>query len=191
MKGKPGTNKTFLINYVLVLKGLSASRRSVGFRLASLAAGTVFFLALLPALFLLIADRVNPIRGLSIPRPAEQGLALTFLATGLAALAWAVLTQWRIGQGTPVPNAPTRKLVVEGPYRYCRNPIKLGAMLYYLGLGTFLRSAGAGLFALLAGGLLGTLYHRFVEEKELEKRFGDSYRAYRKRVPFLLPKLPG
>jgi protein-S-isoprenylcysteine O-methyltransferase Ste14 len=31
------------------------------------------------------------------------------------------------------------------------------------------------------------LYIRFIEEKELEIRFGDEYLAYKKRTPFIIP----
>ena len=63
----------------------------------------------------------------------------------------------------------------------------LGAILYYFGLGSLLFSLTAGFFAFLLGLLVGGLYHRFVEEKELVLKFGKEYEAYRKRVPFLVP----
>jgi protein-S-isoprenylcysteine O-methyltransferase Ste14 len=83
--------------------------------------------------------------------------------------------------------APTQKLVVTGPYKLCRNPIQFGAILYYLGVGTASRGLGCGLFMAVSAAIIGSLYHRFVEEKELEKRFGRDYVAYRARTPFLLP----
>ena len=41
----------------------------------------------------------------------------------------------------------------------------------------------------VVGVFLGSLYHKFIEEKELLVRFGDEYRKYKKKTPFLLPKL--
>ena len=35
------------------------------------------------------------------------------------------------------------------------------------------------------------LYGRNVEERELEARFGEEYRAYRARTPFLFPRRKG
>ncbi len=32
---------------------------------------------------------------------------------------------------------------------------------------------------------------KYFEEKELERRFGQSYLEYRKKVPFLVPRLTG
>jgi protein-S-isoprenylcysteine O-methyltransferase Ste14 len=39
-------------------------------------------------------------------------------------------------------------------------------------------------FAILTGAVMIRM-----EDAELEKRFGDDYRAYRSRVPAILPKL--
>jgi protein-S-isoprenylcysteine O-methyltransferase Ste14 len=33
------------------------------------------------------------------------------------------------------------------------------------------------------------VYIKRVEEREMEARFGDAYRAYRRNTPFLLPRL--
>jgi protein-S-isoprenylcysteine O-methyltransferase Ste14 len=34
-------------------------------------------------------------------------------------------------------------------------------------------------------------YIRLVEEKEMAARFGEAYPAYRRRVPFIIPRLHG
>jgi protein-S-isoprenylcysteine O-methyltransferase Ste14 len=39
--------------------------------------------------------------------------------------------------------------------------------------------------------IVSTIYFRFIEEKGLEKRFGDDYRKYKARVPRWIPKLQG
>ena len=33
------------------------------------------------------------------------------------------------------------------------------------------------------------LYVKFIEEKELEARFGVEYKAYKRETPFILPRL--
>ena len=157
-------------------------------KLASLAAGSFFFLLLLPALLTWLGVVVQ------IPPLAVAPLTAAFVVAlgvvpGLFLLGWATLTQWRRGRGTPAPMAPTQRLVVEGPYRLCRNPIELGAILYYLGFGTLLGSLGAGLLAALAALVFGSAYHKLVEERELLARFGEDYRRYCKRTPFLIPSL--
>lgn len=46
-----------------------------------------------------------------------------------------VLTQLGRGRGTPLPLMPTQELLVDGPFRYCRNPMTMEAVLTYLGIG--------------------------------------------------------
>ncbi len=78
---------------------------------------------------------------------------------------------------------------MAGPYALCRNPLQLGVILYYLGLGTYVGSLKIGLTMFFLGLILGSSYHKFVEEKELQLRFGEEYEEYRKKTPFLIPKL--
>jgi protein-S-isoprenylcysteine O-methyltransferase Ste14 len=105
-------------------------------------------------------------------------------------LLWATVTFWRAGGGTPAPVAAPQRLVVAGPFLYSRNPIMLGAVLYYLGAGSLWLSPTAGLLMALVALALGAAYHHFVEEKELRLRFGAAYDEYRRTTPFLIPRRP-
>jgi len=99
-----------------------------------------------------------------------------------------VRAQVETGSGTPLPMMPTQRLVVKPPFTYCRNPMTLGTIFGYLGVGVWLGSVSAiGIVAALGGLLL--LYVRFVEEKELEARFGPDYLEYKRITPFLLPRV--
>jgi protein-S-isoprenylcysteine O-methyltransferase Ste14 len=72
------------------------------------------------------------------------------------------------------------------PYSYCRNPITFGALLYYLGFGILISSFSfIGLSILLM--ILIILYLKFIEERELKERFGESYIKYKVSTPFLIP----
>jgi protein-S-isoprenylcysteine O-methyltransferase Ste14 len=93
------------------------------------------------------------------------------------------------GRGTPLPVMPTRELLTEGPFRYCRNPMTLGAILAYLGMAVAARTiAGTGLVLSLAASLL--VYLKRLEEGELAERFGEAYLAYKRETPFIIPQLP-
>lgn len=83
---------------------------------------------------------------------------------------------------TPVPtNQPTRVLVTTGAHGWSRNPIYVGMLLVYLGIGLGVRSAWILLLTLpvvivLRYGVIAR------EEAYLERRFGDAYRNYKARV---------
>ncbi|HEY3312608.1 MAG TPA: isoprenylcysteine carboxylmethyltransferase family protein [Anaerolineales bacterium] len=83
----------------------------------------------------------------------------------------------------------TRQIVEKDIYQYTRNPMSLGYYLFALGVGFI-----SGSTLLTLGILFGIipahlLFLKFFEELELELRFGESYKEYRQKVPFLIPKL--
>ncbi|MGB7962014.1 MAG: isoprenylcysteine carboxylmethyltransferase family protein [Propionicimonas sp.] len=152
-------------------------------------AGTVFLLAI-P--YLIIVSSAGLDQALGLPRfivgiinPIVGGLFL--LGGGLFAF-WSVLAEARIGSGTPLPMMPTQRLVVVPPFTYCRNPMVLGTLVAYLGVGVWLGSLSAIAIVITLGGLLLT-YVKLLEEKELEARFGDDYLEYKRGTPFLLPRV--
>ncbi|HEX3730408.1 MAG TPA: methyltransferase [Opitutaceae bacterium] len=79
------------------------------------------------------------------------------------------------------------KLVADGPYRHCRNPLYLGGVLLAAGMGVFASRLG---FAVMGGGIL-LLNTRLIarEEAELAASQGASFAAYCRAVPRLLPSL--
>jgi protein-S-isoprenylcysteine O-methyltransferase Ste14 len=112
---------------------------------------------------------------------------LTRYALGSAAVVLGLgLTVWSTGvfrrRKTAVePWKPSTALVVEGPYRFSRNPIYVGFALAYVGLATVLASWVA--LAFLAACLL--IIERGViarEERYLAQKFGADYIAYQRRV---------
>ena len=116
-------------------------------------------------------------------------IGLVFMVVGWLFANWAVKVQFTIGKGTPIPLMATQKLIVKGPYRYCRNPMTLGTDLFYLGIALWLGSISAlGLGLVYPVGIL--IYIKLVEERELEKRFGSEYLEYRRNTPFLIPQIP-
>lgn len=105
---------------------------------------------------------------------------------GIALVVWSVQVQYNLGEGTPAPKVATQKLVTNGPYAFTRNPMTLGALLLYLGIGVWIGSGVVILLTLIVfSGLLTYIYVH--ETQELSERFGDEYHNYRKRTPFLLP----
>ena len=80
-----------------------------------------------------------------------------------------------------------QKLVTEGVRSRVRHPVYLAHLCEILAwsLGTGLAVCWAlTAFAILTGAVMIQM-----EDAELERRFGDSYRAYRHSVPAVLPRL--
>ena len=82
----------------------------------------------------------------------------------------------------------TQELLVRPPYSYCGNPMALGTIIAYLGVSVIMGSPGAALLVLLGATALLT-YIKVVEEREMVARFGEEYLTYRRRVPFIMPRL--
>ncbi len=91
--------------------------------------------------------------------------------------------------GTPVPFNPPPRLLTTGLYAYVRNPMFLGGFLFLLGLGTLLGSLSLTFIFLPSFIVLYVFYVKAVEEKEMEKKFGQEYLEYRKRVPMFIPRV--
>jgi protein-S-isoprenylcysteine O-methyltransferase Ste14 len=93
-----------------------------------------------------------------------------------------------IGGGTLAPWDPPRHLVVVGPYRYVRNPMISGVTFVVFGEALMLRSWPHFLWALLFL-VNNLLWIPFYEEPQLERRFGDDYRTYRRHVRRFIPRV--
>jgi protein-S-isoprenylcysteine O-methyltransferase Ste14 len=99
---------------------------------------------------------------------------------GGALIVWALVAFRRHGTSAD-PRKPTRAVVAEGPYAFTRNPIYLSLAL--LTAGFALRMNLLGPLLLLPLVLLAV--DRLViarEERYLERKFSDEYRAYKARV---------
>lgn len=125
--------------------------------------------------------------------PAHPGLTV-LAAVAVIAGCWLVMRATRdlekFGAGTPAPQAPPKRLVAEGSYSWCRNPMFFGYDLAAWGVLLGLRSWGAMLVSFPCFILLQVRFLKKREEHLLRKRFGAEYEAYRQRVPFLVPRLP-
>ena len=111
---------------------------------------------------------------------------LLVAAIGAAVLAACIWEFARRGRGTLSPVDPPRQLVVQGLYRYVRNPMYVGVSSILLGEALLTRS-----LALLAyWAVFFTLANLFVilyEEPALRLQFGDSYVRYTQAVGRWLP----
>ncbi|HLK33878.1 MAG TPA: isoprenylcysteine carboxylmethyltransferase family protein [Terriglobales bacterium] len=85
------------------------------------------------------------------------------------------------------PHRFEQRLVTTGIRSRVRHPVYLAhfceMLAWSVGTGLAVVYALTG-FALLTGALM-----TYLEERELEQRFGEEYRSYRQRVPAFLPRL--
>lgn len=82
----------------------------------------------------------------------------------------------------------TDRLIVAGPFRWCRNPLYLGNVLFAAGVGLYLPPPGL-LFAVAGmGAAVGAI--AAAEAKALRQVYGAQYAAYERAVPMFLPKPP-
>lgn len=79
------------------------------------------------------------------------------------------------------PWKPTTEIVAGGPYRFTRNPMYLQMVLMCAGLGIVLGNAWILLLTPLCA---WALFHFVIrhEEAYLERKFGEDYLAYKRRV---------
>jgi len=114
-------------------------------------------------------------------------LALPLWLLGTGIIIWCSIDIILKGLGTPAHLDPPKKLIVNGLYRYTRNPIYLGSLLIVLG---FIAWSGSRLVILYF--LFFTLAYNiliiFIEEPILRNMFGAEYEEYCKHVPRWLPR---
>ena len=112
--------------------------------------------------------------------------ALVLGMSGLALAVWTTSLFRTVGDGTPAPWAPPKKLVVRGPYRHVRNPMITSVLLMLGAESLFFGSwhLAGWLTAFFVG---NAIYFPLVEERALEQRFGDDYRLYMANVPRWIP----
>ena len=110
------------------------------------------------------------------------------LICGFFLSAWPAIMFFR-SKGTPVPLNPPPKLITTGLYAYVRNPMLLGHFLPLLGLGILFGSLSLIFIFTPLFILINVLYLKAVEEKEMEKKFGQEYLEYKKKVPMFIPRL--
>lgn len=80
-----------------------------------------------------------------------------------------------------------QRLVTTGMHCRVRHPIYLGHLLMLAAW-----TVGSGLLVLYALWAMAVVFGVFLirtEDAELERRFGDEFRDYKRRVPALLPRL--
>jgi protein-S-isoprenylcysteine O-methyltransferase Ste14 len=142
----------------------------------------------IPAVILWISGRLGYSLNFATANQFLFWLAVLAASIGLCLSIWTATLFVKFGKGTPAPWDPPKKLVIRGPYRYVRNPMIISVMLMLLAEALLFQSWPIA--AWLAVFFIGnSLYFPLVEEKSLEKRFGDDYREYKAHIRRWIPRL--
>ena len=125
----------------------------------------------------------------SLPyRPLAVVLGVVLIPIGIFFVAVSTLALLEHGHGQAAFFL-TKNVVEEYVYRLTRNPMSLGFYFGCLALGLLAGSTYFTLWLLIEVIPSHIFYLKFFEERELELRFGHPYLEYKKRVPFLIPKI--
>jgi protein-S-isoprenylcysteine O-methyltransferase Ste14 len=108
-----------------------------------------------------------------------------FLVWGYAQYRLSGLYRIRNGGGGPGIEVPPKTVVSGGPYRYLRNPMYLGHLIFMAGLAITFSSWLA--LALLVFHIAWFQKRVVQDEARLEARFGAPYRDYKARVKRWIP----
>ena len=90
--------------------------------------------------------------------------------------------------GTPMPVAPTQRLVVTGFNRFVRNPMYVGLIMAILGQAVLFGNLWLVVYAAIGWAITATFVH-FYEEPTLVRTYGRQYEVYRENVRAWIPRL--
>jgi len=178
----------------VVILGLWLPRRSTAgaARVMSLVSHVLFngglAIPMVWGLFWPGAGRFDAITGLT-PLPfliVWRLLGGALLATGAYHFVLSNVALRKLGRGMAC-FVLSKQIVQASIYERVRNPMALGWYLMCLGVAFIAGSTYLTLYVLLGQIPAHVFYLKFFEERELELRFGESYAAYKRRVPLLVP----
>src|SRR3954470_19105268 len=118
---------------------------------------------------------------------AAQVIGAVLIVVGLIPPVHAFIQFVKAG-GTPMPVAPTERLVVTGFNRFVRNPMYIGLLTAILGQALLFDSLWLVLYALIAWITTASFVHWY-EEPTLVRTYGEQYNEYRRNVPAWTPRL--
>lgn len=158
-------------------------------RIAATTVAGVLIVLLLPLLIRWLSGLMDRGLGLRVMynTSATGIIGLLIAVVGGVFALWPILLQLLQAQGSPIPSLPTQRLLRSGPFRFSRNPMALGTIILYIGLAIWFNSWSALILVLFLSAVL-LAYIKRVEEPELEERFGEAYRQFRRETPFLVPR---
>lgn len=117
-------------------------------------------------------------------------VAMLWIGVAFTFLAWLVRlggTAYLRGEVVFAANVQRDRLIVDGIFRYVRNPLYLGNDFLALGIGLYAPPLG---FAIIVIGIsvFGVMLAN-EEARQLGRQYGAEFTAYQKAVPAFIPRL--
>ena len=117
----------------------------------------------------------------ALPTPGRYWIGGLIAAAAVLVLVVLPFRQFQRSGQDPKPWTPTPEIVVSGAFKFTRNPMYLGMIVFCLGFAIILSDVWILILTPVCGWLI---YHLAIrhEEDYLEEKFGESYRAYKVTV---------
>ncbi len=156
-------------------------------RTSTAAIGSAAFFVVAPGTFVGLGPWLITHWEIPAPSPLRIIFGAVLIALGLIPPVHAFIQFAKAG-GTPMPVAPTERLVVTGFNRFVRNPMYLGLLIAILGQALLFDSPWLVLYA-ATGWIATASFVHWYEEPTLVRTYGEQYEEYRRNVPAWTPRL--
>jgi protein-S-isoprenylcysteine O-methyltransferase Ste14 len=122
------------------------------------------------------------------PTALTMAIGLVIAAAGELVRFWGVAYAGSLTRVTGSVGAPS--VIVAGPFARVRNPLYVGNVLTYVGIGIMSNALFPWLL-MAAAVWFGFQYYQIVmlEESFLEKEFGSAYLEFKRDVPRFIPRV--
>ena len=149
------------------------------------AAAVRIFPPAVPLLTILLGvglNRIWPIHlGFELPAPQRYWLGGAIVVGAILGLGYRSVLLFRRSGQSENPWKPTTQILEQGPYRFTRNPLYLQMIIVCIGFAVLLMNWWILALTPICAWLLQRLAI-LPEEAYLERKFGDTYLAYKRRV---------
>lgn len=108
-------------------------------------------------------------------------VGMTVFFVGFAIMTACILRFATEGKGTLSPLDPTKRLVINGLYRYTRNPMYVGVMTMLVSEALYWWSVELAIYAIVIFGVFNA-FIMLHEEPRLRREFGPEFQDYTSRV---------
>ena len=155
---------------------------------------SIIFFLIVPVISIIFGRRLDRVLRIT---PLDLGTLGTLFSIVLILVGgYYVIESIRIllvrGGGIPLgdvfPEDQSTELITEGIYGQTRNPMLFGYLLCLIAMGILMKSISVTIIIPAGFTILWTIWLKTREEPALEDRFGDPYREYKAKTPYLIPR---